>query len=188
MVVLFLVMSTKGCIAIGTPRKWRGGWARHFPLKEVWDEIHKIGISKFSKELLEYETWDDYLSKEKDKWSKNNQITQESVKHFPMLIEWVCIIDPKKKLFHVLVFNRKAIYKKIKEKADSGMDPIEKDLKQLRKEEHLDRVTCICEQRHELVATFDLDGKEPDWVEVWKKEEEMFYRFCECTFHDKKIL
>lgn len=66
-------MSTRGCVAIGTPEKWRGVYNHwdSYPTglgQEVWQQLKTLlnegkALEEFSHELLSYDDWRAYLAK-----------------------------------------------------------------------------------------------------------------------------
>jgi len=61
-------MSTRGCVAIGTPKAWRGVYNHYdsYPTglgKILWDHLSGRNLKDFAKELLNYDDWRSYLNK-----------------------------------------------------------------------------------------------------------------------------
>jgi len=166
-------MSTRGCVAIGTPKAWRGVY-NHFDSYptglgiDVWDLLlHEKDLNEFAERLLSFDDWRSYLSggiceycgkkttqphsisgniyinktiKHPDPECKYHQhdtyenIEEAHVTHLnadPLFIEWVYVIDPQKREFHILSGNFRA--------------------------------GC-----HELKGTYKLDSTEPDWERIKK--------------------
>jgi len=64
-------MSTRGCVAIGTPGSWRGVYNHwdSYPTglgRKLWDHLHPDGklrdLNTFAQELLQYGDWREYLN------------------------------------------------------------------------------------------------------------------------------
>jgi len=61
-------MSTRGCVAIGTPEHWVGVY-NHFDSyptglgRELWEHLEGEDLQKFASELLKYDEWRHYLNK-----------------------------------------------------------------------------------------------------------------------------
>lgn len=59
-------MSTRGCVAIGTPKAWRGVYNHYdsYPTglgKMLWDHIRGKDLKDFAEKLLGYDDWESYL-------------------------------------------------------------------------------------------------------------------------------
>jgi len=59
-------MSTRGCVAIGTPKAWEGVYNHYdsYPTglgKDLWDHLKGKDLKDFAKELMKFDDWRNYL-------------------------------------------------------------------------------------------------------------------------------
>ena len=93
-------MSTRGCIAVGTPEKWWGFYNHHdsYPTK--------MGEGVFSWFKSRHMTVEDIMYEYGD---YAYHLTNETSD--PLVIEWVYIIDEEHNIFHVLKGQKGADHK-----------------------------------------------------------------------------
>lgn len=159
-------MSTRGCVAVGVPLKWKGVYNHYdsYPThlgEQVWKYAsNKRNLALFCDTILRSGRWEVFL-KERDELPDNrlDYITSENPD--PLYIEWVYIIDPDRNMLHVL-----------KQAAVGGSDFSRK--RPPRPVMLPGRVVDYghCAYKHVLVASLDLDGPEPDWSKLGRNEDE----------------
>jgi len=60
-------MATRGCVAIGNERRWRGVYnhSDSYPTylgREVWHKVREMGVEAFCRELLKFTDWREFLN------------------------------------------------------------------------------------------------------------------------------
>jgi hypothetical protein len=137
-------MSTRGCIAIGTPRKWEGTYNHwdSYPTglgKNVWDDIDSSGYFEYLKDLRAD------IKKMKDDENAGDLITKKNSD--PLFIEWVYILNPKKKQIKILA-SRQGV----------GESPDPKR-----------RESGVAHYVHFVAHTVDVEKGEPNWESIEQK-------------------
>jgi hypothetical protein len=155
-------MSTRGCVAVGVPLKWEGVYNHYdsYPVglgKQVWDHIsNKSNLAPLCEAILRSRRWEAFLG---DREIDNGQCMFTSENADPLFIEWVYIIDPERKMLHVLKHESVGI----SDFSKRPTGPIKLH----------GRVVDYghCAYKHVLVASLKLDGPEPDWSKLGREGE-----------------
>jgi hypothetical protein len=146
-------VSTRGCIAIGTPESWLGLYnhSDSYPTglgAEVWNNmqaaIHKDGI-----EAAMHEVSQRVNDAARGGYEHNDFMDNKAAS--PLFIEWVYIIDDETKVMHVLASRKR------------NPDPKHPNA--------LDAEIRLGGEKweHFLIDTVPLDGPEPDWAAMQNK-------------------
>jgi len=149
-------MSTRGCVAVGVPLKWKGVYNHcdSYPTglgKEVWDiASDEANLNLLCESILLAGRWEAFLGQRDP---VEDHVTSGSPD--PLFIEWVYIIDPDRNMLHVM-----------RHEGVGGLDFSRK--RPVRPAMLPGRVVDYghCAYKHVLVASLDLDGSELDWAKL----------------------
>lgn len=154
-------MGTRGCVAV---RSSDGGWLgvyNHFDSyptglgPQVWEQVTGKSTGElraFALQLLHSGRWEAFVKGEKASPEQEQYV--DSFDPDPLFIEWVYIVDPDRRTLTVLAH----------QKGPLGHPERRQRELVLRPDGYWDYGHCA--YRHVAVATFDLDGPEPDWRAV----------------------
>ena len=153
-------MSTRGCVAVGVPAKWEGVFNHwdSYPAglgKEVWKILSgRDDLRSLCDEILSAGRWEAFLHRMDP---MEDYVTSETPD--PLFIEWVYIIDPERRMLHIL--HNQSVGK------DDWSKP-RLDPPQLLPGRIVDYGRF--RYRHVLAAKVRIDGPEPDWSAITREK------------------
>lgn len=171
-------MSTRGCIAIGTPKAWRGLYNHwdSYPTglgAALWEHLQNKNLKDFANKLLKFDDWECYVRDGICEWCGKHSTQPRCISGELISMKYNGLLKPYeypdpecKKHMHESYDDISESYITHKN-ADSLFIEWVYVIDPQRQEFHI-LFGNFHRGCHELINTYKLDSKEPDWKSIKK--------------------